>query len=219
MLPTQLLPCLVIPFVELFPNLCLGWWLPPSLAIDRYKQMWYLRVPLQFIAFYQLFDMLHSICTDSSTFVLLVLGLIVSIVLRNLLLSKEIDRIKRIPLWNTNLPWDKRQDLLVVITSNRPTDMNNFDEIICRYVPFTNKVGAALVMGIMNILRVRLNEFDSVKLIGASATLIVGAMGISGFRFGSWWGDHISRCLFAVGFYAVLFYTAQVADSVKIKAV
>ena len=189
------------------------------MAIDRYKQMWHLRVPLQFIALYPLFDMLHSICTESSTFVLLVLGLVVSIVLRNLLLAKEIDRVKRIPLWNTNLPRDKRQYLLVIITSNKPTDMNNFDEIICRYVPFTNKVGAALVIGIMNILRVRLNEIDSIKLIGASVTFIVGGLGINGFRFGSWWADHISRCLFAVGFYAVLFYTAQVADSVQIQAV
>lgn len=189
------------------------------MAIDRYKQMWSLRVPLQFLSFYPLFDMLHSICTDSSTFVLLVLGLVVSIALRNLLLAKEIDRVKRIPLWNTDLSWDRRQYLFVVVTSKRPTDMNNFDEIICRYVPFTNKVGAALVMGIMNILRVRLNEIDSVKLIGGCVTLIVGAMGISGFRFGSWWADHICRCLFAVGFYAVLFYTAQVADSVQIQAV
>jgi hypothetical protein len=38
-LPTQLLPCLAVPFVELFPDLCLGWWLPPSLKIDQYKKM------------------------------------------------------------------------------------------------------------------------------------------------------------------------------------
>jgi hypothetical protein len=97
--------------------------------------------------------------------------------------------------------------------------MNNFDEIVCRYVPFTNKVGAALVMGIMNILRVRLNEIDTLKLIGASVTVIVGAMGISGFRYGSYVGDHVSRCLFATGFIGVLLYTAQVADNVHTHAV
>ena len=39
-LPKQLLPCLAIPFVELFPNLCLGWWTPPSLNLDQYNKLW-----------------------------------------------------------------------------------------------------------------------------------------------------------------------------------
>ena len=38
-LPTQLLPCLAIPFVELFPDLCLGWWTPPSLNLNQYKKL------------------------------------------------------------------------------------------------------------------------------------------------------------------------------------
>ena len=38
-LPTQLLPCLAVPFVELFPDLCLGWWTPPSLNLNQYKKM------------------------------------------------------------------------------------------------------------------------------------------------------------------------------------
>ena len=38
-LPTAFLPCLAIPFVELFPGLCLGWWTPPSLNLKRYKKL------------------------------------------------------------------------------------------------------------------------------------------------------------------------------------
>lgn len=38
-LPTSLLPCLAIPFVELFPDLCLSWWTPPSLNLKQYQEL------------------------------------------------------------------------------------------------------------------------------------------------------------------------------------
>ena len=49
-MPSQLLPCLAIPFVELFPDLCLGWWTPPSLDLKQYASLGMLRVLLQLIA-------------------------------------------------------------------------------------------------------------------------------------------------------------------------
>ena len=51
-LPKQLLPCLALPLVELFPDLCLGWWTPPSLNLKQYNRMGYLRILLQTIAWY-----------------------------------------------------------------------------------------------------------------------------------------------------------------------
>lgn len=218
-LPTQLLPCLAVPFVELFPDLCLGWWFPPSMSIYQYKKMWYLRAPLQFIAFFPLFEMIHTICTEGSTYALLVLGFIVSIALRNILMSKEVDRVTSIPLWSTNLPWDKRKALLVVITSVRPTNINNFDEMVVRYVPFATKIGAAVMLGIVNLVRQHLDEADNLKLMGGSVAVIVGGVGIGGFRYGSVVGDCICRCLFGAGFITVLYYTAQVAEIVQTKAV
>jgi hypothetical protein len=51
-MPSQLLPSLAIPFVEIFPNLCLGWWAPPSLKLKQYASNGLLRVLLQIISWY-----------------------------------------------------------------------------------------------------------------------------------------------------------------------
>ena len=36
----QLLLCLLSPIEELFPDLCMSWWLPPSLQLERYAKLW-----------------------------------------------------------------------------------------------------------------------------------------------------------------------------------
>jgi len=51
-IPKQLLPALGIPLVELFPDLCLGWWTPPSLNLNEYNRRSFLRILLQIIAWY-----------------------------------------------------------------------------------------------------------------------------------------------------------------------
>eukprot|EP00970_Alexandrium_tamarense_P001377 scaffold145_cov195-Alexandrium_tamarense.AAC.21 len=61
-IPTQLYPSLAIILVEIFPDLCLGWWTPPSLNLKQYQRMATLRVVLQVIAWYPVVstgDVLH----------------------------------------------------------------------------------------------------------------------------------------------------------------
>ncbi len=142
-----------------------------------------------------------------------------SIVLRNILLSKEVDRVASTPLWSTNLPWDKRTALFVVITSIKPTDINKFDEMAARYVSLATKIAAAVMYGIVSILREHLNEVESLKLMAASAAFTVGGMGIGGTRHGSVGLDCLFRCLFGVGFIAILYYVAEVSDIVFMKTI
>ena len=79
--------------------------------------------------------MLLPICPDANRFSLLVIGTISSVLLRNFLIKKDIERITSIPMWNdTTLPWDKRQALFVVASNARPSDINKFDEMASRYV-------------------------------------------------------------------------------------
>lgn len=168
-------------------------------------------MPFSLIPLSQL-DMIQPICTDQSVFSLIVIGTIVSIVLRNILLSKEVDRVTSTPLWSTNLPWDKRTALFVVITSIKPTDITNFDEMAARYVSFASKIGAAVMFGTVSILREHLDEIENLKLMAASAAFTVGGMGIGGTRHGSFGMDCFFRFLFGLGFIAVLHYVAEVAD-------
>lgn len=166
------------------------------------------------------FDMLQPICSaDDSYFSLIVIGAIVSIALRNFLLSKEVDRVTSTPLWGTNLPWDKRTALFVVITSIKPTDINKFDEILAGYVSFATKIAAAVMYGIVNILRQHLDEVESLKLMAALAAFTVGGMGIGGTRHGSIRMDRFFRYLLGGGFIAILKYVAEVSDIVLIKSI
>lgn len=165
------------------------------------------------------FDMIQPICADSSTFSLIVIGTIVSILLRNILLSKQVDRVTGTPLWSTNLPRDKRKALFVVITSIKPTDINKFDEIAARYVSFATKIALAVMYGIVNILRQHLDEIENLKLMAAFGAFIVGGMGIGGTRHGSVSMDCFFRCLFGVGFTAILHFVAEVSDIVLIKSI
>ncbi|KAL7473103.1 hypothetical protein ACHAXS_013461 [Conticribra weissflogii] len=65
-IPTQLLPALGIPLVELFPDLCLGWWTPPSLNLDEYNRRSFLRILLQIIAWYPVSQTIATDPADSS---------------------------------------------------------------------------------------------------------------------------------------------------------
>ena len=163
--------------------------------------------------------MIQPICTDPPTFSLIVIGAIVSISLRNILLSKEVDRVTSTPLWSTNLPRDKRTALFVVISSVKSTDTTNFDEMLARYVSFPTKIAFAVMYGIVHILRQHLDETENLKLMAASVAFIVGGMGIGGTRHGSVGMDCFFRCLFGVGFMAILHFVAEVSDTVLMKSI
>lgn len=219
-LPTQLLPCLAIPFVELFPGLCLGWWTPPSLNLNQYKKMWYLRISLQFIAWFPIFELLLPMSPDGSTFSLLVLGTVASIVFRNILLNKQIDRVVNTPLWSTNLPRDKREALFVVISNTTPTDINRFDDMASKYAPLPTRVAGAVMYGIVNLIHQQFSEkADKMKLMVAFAAFIIGGIGIGGTRHGSTSLDCLFRCVLGAGFIAILQATAEVSDIMLIKSI
>lgn len=219
-LPTQLLPCLAIPFVELFPGLCLGWWTPPSLNLNQYKKMWYLRISLLFIAWFPIFEMLLPIISEGSTFSLLVIGTAASIVFRNILMNKQIDRVTSTPLWNTNLPRDKREALFVVVANTKPTDINRFDDMAVRYVLLPTRVAGACMYGIVNLLHEHMTEkADKIKIMGAFTLFLIGGIGIGGTRHGNTGLDCFFRCAFGAGFIAILQATAEVSDIVLIKSI
>lgn len=117
-IPKQLLPSLGIPLVELFPNLCLGWWTPPSLDLNKYNRLKYLRVLLLIVAWYPVFEMLFPIIEDSTVFSAVVIFAVASIITRPFLMEKQIKRVTSIGLWNAVLPREKREALWIVVTSS-----------------------------------------------------------------------------------------------------
>ena len=118
-IPKQLLPSLGIPLVELFPNLCLGWWTPPSLDLNKYNRLKYLRVLLLIVAWYPVFEMLFPIIEDSTVFSAVVIFAVASIITRPFLMEKQIKRVTSIGLWNAVLPREKREGLWIVVTSSK----------------------------------------------------------------------------------------------------
>lgn len=218
-LPTQLLPCLAIPFVELFPDLCLGWFTPPSLNLDQYTKLWYLRALLHSIAWFPVFEMLLPMVRDGPQFSLLVIGVVACVSLRNFTMRKQIDRVITTPLWKTDLSWDKRQALFVVITNNKPNDINRFEDMSARYVTLPSKIAVAVMYGIINVLQLHLDDEDKMKSMAALAAFAVGGIGIGGARHGGLAVDCFFRCVFGAGFIATLHYLAEASDIVLIKSI
>ena len=163
--------------------------------------------------------MLHPICHEEGTFAFLVVATMASIVLRNILMKKDLDRVTRTPLWKTNLPQDKRRALFVVITSVRPTDINRLDDMAARYVQLPTKIMVGVMVGIIHLLRQHLNEFDKLKLMGAFTVFVVGGLSINGARHGSAAMDWFFRFVFVAGFIAILHYLSEVSDIVLIKSI
>ena len=118
-IPKQLLPSLGIPLVELFPDLCLGWWTPPSLNLHKYNRLKYLRILLLVVAWYPVFELLLTIIEDSSTFSAAVIFAVASILARPFLMEKQIKRVTNVGLWNARLPKEKREALWIVVTSSK----------------------------------------------------------------------------------------------------
>ena len=165
------------------------------------------------------FDMVLPLCPDGGYFSLLVLGTIAAILIRHILMKKQIQRVVGTPLWGASLDRDKREALFVVITSAKPSDINKLDEIAARYVDLPTKMAVGVMAGVVNLLYARLGEGDRMKLLGALAVHVVGGIGIGGTRHGSLGMDCFFRCLFAVGFIAVLYYLNEVSEIVLIESI
>eukprot|EP00578_Thalassiosira_sp_NH16_P013682 CAMPEP_0181116814 /NCGR_PEP_ID=MMETSP1071-20121207/22155_1 /TAXON_ID=35127 /ORGANISM="Thalassiosira sp., Strain NH16" /LENGTH=184 /DNA_ID=CAMNT_0023201091 /DNA_START=202 /DNA_END=756 /DNA_ORIENTATION=- len=183
--------------------------------------MWYLRVALQFIAWFPVFEMILPLFDDGDGghFSLLVIGTVVSIAFRNVLMNKQIQRVASTPLWKSNLPREKREALFVVITSSKPTDINNFDEIVTRYVSLPTKVAGGVMYGIVHLLHQHLADDDKMKLMAVFGAFVVGGTGINGTRHGSIGIDCFFRCMFGAAYIGILHYLAEVSDIVLIKGI
>mmetsp|Transcript_23611 Transcript_23611/g.48882 ORF Transcript_23611/g.48882 Transcript_23611/m.48882 type:complete len:229 (+) Transcript_23611:124-810(+) len=212
-IPKQLLPALGIPLVELFPDLCLGWWTPPSLNLNEYNRRSFLRILLQIIAWYPVFEMVLPLCPDGGYFSLLVIASAFSILSRPYLTKKQIDRVTSLPLWNTSLPHDKRRAIFVVVTSSKPSDINKFEEMSARYANFPTKISGMVMGGIVNLLYYKLNnDEERMKLLVLLAVYVIGGLGIGASRHGNLLVDIFFRFVFSVGFLALLHYLGEVSD-------
>ena len=163
--------------------------------------------------------MLHPICLDGSTFLILLFATVAAIILRNILMKKELDRVTRTPLWKTNLPSDKRLALFVVITSVRPTDISRFDDFAARYVHLPTRILAGVIVAVAQILRHHLVGNEQVKMMSAFTVFVVGGICINGTRHGNTGMDCFSRFMFGAGFIAILHYVSEVSDIVLIKSI
>ena len=115
-IPKQLLPSLGISLVELLPDLCLGWWTPPSMNFNKYNRLKYLRILLLIVAWYPVFELLFSII-DSTLYSATVIFALASIVVRPFSMEKQIKRVTSIGLWNAVLPKEKREAWWIVDTN------------------------------------------------------------------------------------------------------
>lgn len=216
-IPKQLLPCLGIPLVELFPDLCLGWWTPPSLLLFKYNRLKYLRILLLIVAWYPVFEVLFPIVEDGSIFSVLVIFTFAAIISRPLLMEKQIQRVTSINLWNAVLPKDKREALFIVVTSSKPSDINKFDELAARYVNSPTKIAAVVLCIITSQLYEKVTDINKLKLLGALTSTIVGGIGIGGTRHGNLFADIVFRTIFGIGFITILHFLSVVSDDLIIK--
>eukprot|EP00986_Skeletonema_menzelii_P008329 scaffold3470_cov149-Skeletonema_menzelii.AAC.9 len=180
-IPKQLLPSLGIPLVELLPDLCLGWWTPPSLDVNKYNRLKYLRILLLIVAWFPVFEMLFPIVQESSIYSATVIFAVLSIIARPLLMEKQIKRVTSMGLWNAVLPKDKREALWIVVTSSKPSDINKFDELAVRYINSPTKVAGVVLCIIFSQLYEKLPDMDDkIKLLSGLTACIVGGIGIGG---------------------------------------
>ena len=156
---------------------------------------------------------------DGGHFSLLVIGTVISIAFRNVLMNKQIQRVASTPLWKSELPREKREALFVVITSSKPSDINNFDEIVTRYVSLPTKVAGGVMYGIVHLLHRHLADDDKMKLMAVFGAFVVGGTGINGTRHGSIGIDCFFRCMFVAAYIGILHYLAEVSDIVLIKGI
>ena len=73
-------------------------------------------------------------------------------------MQKQIQYVVSTPLWSTNLPHEKREALFVVVTSKRPTDINDFDQMLVRYVTYPTRIAAVVMYGLVQLIYQHLGE-------------------------------------------------------------
>jgi hypothetical protein len=134
-------------------------------------------------------------------------------------MGKQINRVFRTPLWNTELPPDKRVALFTILNNAKPSDIDKFEEITARYITFPTKLAGMVMYGILTALHAHItSEEDKMRTIGSFAMFIVGGIGIGGTRHANLGLDCIFRCIFLAGFASMLHSVSEVSDIVLIKS-
>lgn len=155
---------------------------------------------------------------DGPHFSLLVVGAVASVGMRVFFGGKQIERVTSTPMWGTDLPFEKRRALYVVVTNNRPTDINRFEEVSARYATYPTKIAAVVMYGVANAVHGNLGHGDRIRVLCALAAFTTGGIGINGTRHGHLGLDVFFRCVFGASFVAILHYLAEASDIVLIKS-
>lgn len=134
-------------------------------------------------------------------------------------MKKQIQRVTEISLWNSNLPFDKRQALFIAVTYSKPSNINHFDGLCVRYVALPSKI-LGLVVGIMtNILYNKLeSEDDKTRILIVLVMVIIGGIGINGTRHASVGMDCLFRCILGLGFVGLMHFLGKVSDMAHIES-
>jgi hypothetical protein len=167
------------------------------------------------------FETLLPICSnDTAQFSLLVVGVSASIIGRYFVMQKQIKRVTDVPLWDSNIPFDKREALFTAVTYSKPSNINNFDGLCVRYVTMPSKIMGLVGAMIVNILHNKLSDEDEKsRILIVLAMLIVGGIGINGTRHGSFGMDWFFRVVFSAGFVGLMYFLGKVSDMTLVESI
>ena len=135
-------------------------------------------------------------------------------------MKKQIKRVTDIQLWNTNIPFAKRQALFTAVTYSKPTDINDFERLCVRYEAMPSKILGVVACMISNVLHNKLdNEDDKTKALGILAMIVMGGIGINGTRHGNIGVDIVFRCVFGLGYCGLIYHLGKVSDMTLIESI
>ena len=135
-------------------------------------------------------------------------------------MKKQIKRVTDIQLWNSNIPFAKRQALFTAVTYSKPTNINDFERLCVRYEAMPSKILGVVACMISNVLHNKLdNENDKTKVLGILAMIVMGGIGINGTRHGNIGVDIVFRCVFGLGYCGLIYHLGKVSDMTLIESI
>lgn len=134
-------------------------------------------------------------------------------------MKKQIQRVTEVSLWNSNLPFDKREALFTAVTYSKPSNINNFEGLCVRYVALPSKILGLVACLMANKLHHKLDsENDRSRVLTVLAMIIIGGIGINGTRHGSIGMDCFFRIVSGCGFIGLMYYLGKVSDIVLMES-
>mmetsp|Transcript_27706 Transcript_27706/g.41228 ORF Transcript_27706/g.41228 Transcript_27706/m.41228 type:complete len:227 (-) Transcript_27706:471-1151(-) len=212
-LPSQyFILCSIFPITELFPDLCLGWWTPPNMDLDTYRQRRKIRTLLLLISWF-------PICWTAGWLIksdnvsLLVIGVVAAYMVRYYLLDAKIAIIEAEPRWKVNAEPTRRKTVLYDSLQRRPNEINSFNDAIEKFTGFSTKILASNFAGVALMVNLSLVEENWRAYVALSAILI-GGRGIDSMRYLNSQFDAISRIILVAGYLYMIFLLNEVNELV-----